>query len=119
MSENVAKTVQSEVGGWPGVTVEPHTRGVGLQFRYGRIELGHLHGDHLADLPFPRRVHDELIAEGRASTHPPLPNSGWVRRTIESPDDVPEVIELFRLNYERARDREERRSREARSGAEA
>lgn len=115
MAKNAASSIEDEVGAWPGVTVEPHTRGVGLQFRYGRIELGHLHGDHLADLPFPRRVRDELIAEGRASVHPPLPESGWVRRTLESAEDVPDVIELFRLNYERARDRAERRSRSAES----
>lgn len=115
MLEDAARIIESEVGGWPGVTVEPHTRGVGLQFRYGRIELGHLHGDHLADLPFPKRVRDELIAEGRASIHPPLPDSGWVRRSMESPDDAPEVIALFRMNYERARDREERRAPETES----
>lgn len=117
MLKDAAKTIESEVGGWPGVTVEPHTRGVGLQFRYGRIELGHLHGDSLADLPFPRRVRDDLISAGRASVHPPLPDSGWVRREMESPEDVGEVVELFRINYERARDRQERRAREAEGGA--
>lgn len=119
MSEGAARTINAEVGGWPGVAVEPHSRGVGLQFRYGRVELGHLHGDNVADLPFPRRVHDELIAEGRASIHPPLPNSGWVRRRMDGPDDVAEVIELFRLNYERASSREVRRAREAEGGARA
>lgn len=113
MQRDAARTIEGEVGSWPGVTVEPHTRGVGRQFHYGRIELGHLHGDSLADLPFPKRVHDELIAEGRASIHPPLPDSGWVRRGMKIPEDVTEVVELFRMNYERARSREERRAGEA------
>ncbi|CAN5249729.1 hypothetical protein BH24ACT16_BH24ACT16_04940 [soil metagenome] len=110
MQKDAAKTVENEVGGWPGVTVEAHSRGAGRQFRYGKIELGHLHGDSVGDLPFPKKVHDELLAQGRASTHPPLPNSGWVRRRIESPEDVTELIQLFRLNYERAKAREERRA---------
>jgi hypothetical protein len=32
-----------------------------------------------------------------------LPDSGWVSKPIRGEDDVGEVIELFRLSYERAR----------------
>ena len=41
----------------------------------GRRELGHLHRT-FADLPFPRRVRDELVAGGRARPHHVLPESG-------------------------------------------
>ena len=64
-------------------------------------EIGHLHGDRLADLPFPRRVRDELIASGRAKPHHVLPDSGWVSRVIRSAEEVGDVVALFRLNYER------------------
>lgn len=97
-------TIEREVSGWPGVTTAPHRFG-GVEFRLGRIELGHLHGDRFADLPFPKRTRDELIAAGRASVHQPLPNSGWVRKFITEAGDVQEVIELFRLNYERIAER--------------
>ncbi len=103
-----AKEIEHEVTGWLGVTTGDTSRG-GLQFSYGKVELGHLHGDSFADLPFPRKVHDELIAEGRASVHPPLPESGWVRRSMAGPDDTQAVISLFRMNYDRAKAREERR----------
>jgi hypothetical protein len=93
-------TIEEEVGGWPGVTTASHRFG-GVEFRLGRIELGHLHGDRFADLPFPKSTRDELIESGRASVHQPLPNSGWVRKFINEAGDVQEVIELFRLNYER------------------
>ena len=93
-------TIENEVGGWDGVTKAPHRFG-GIEFRLGRIELGHLHGDRFADLPFPKSTRDELIASGRASVHQPLPNSGWVRRFITDDGDVHEVIKLFRMNYER------------------
>ena len=93
--------IEREVKSWPGVTTGDTGRG-GLQFSYGRVELGHLHGSSFADLPFPKKVRDELIAQGRASVHPPLHDSGWVRRRMDGPDDAEAVIELFRMNYERA-----------------
>jgi luciferase-like monooxygenase len=42
--------------------------------------------------------------------HPPLPDSGWVRRRMDGPDDARAVIELFRMNYDRAKARDERRA---------
>jgi hypothetical protein len=82
--------------------VESEHRFGGLEFRLGRRELGHLHGEHLADLPFPRRVRDELVATGRATPHHVLPESGWVSRRVRAPQDVDAVVELFRMSYERA-----------------
>jgi hypothetical protein len=83
------------------VTESTHRFG-GIEFKLGRRELGHLHGDRMADLPFPRRVRDELIAAGRAEVHHALPDSGWVTRRVHGPEDVEAVVELFRLAYERA-----------------
>ena len=97
------------MGGWPGVTVGDTGRG-GTGFYYGGAELGHLHGDSFADLPFPKKVRDELIAEGRASVHPPLPDSGWVRRRMEGPEDAEAVIGAFRENYDRAKARAQRQT---------
>ena len=73
------------------------------------MELGHLHGSSFADLPFPKKVRNELLEQGRASVHPPLPDSGWVRRRTDGPDDAEAVIELFRMNYDRAKARAVRR----------
>ena len=101
MNYELLAEIEREVKSWPGVTTGDTGRG-GLQFSYGRVELGHLHGSSFADLPFPKKVRDELIAQGRALVHPPLPESGWVRRRIDTPQDTKAVIELFRMNYERA-----------------
>ena len=109
MSDEPLALIEREVKRWPGVTTGDTGRG-GLQFNYGRVELGHLHGSSFADLPFPKKVRDQLITEGRASVHPPLPNSGWVRRRMDSPADTDAVIELFRMNYDRAKERAGRRS---------
>ena len=94
----VADRIRAEVGSWDGVTVEAHRFG-GVEFRLGRRELGHLHGDRIADLPFTRALRDELVAAGRARRHHVLPDSGWVTCSLE---DADEAIALFRFSYERA-----------------
>ena len=99
--EDIAARIEREVGSWDGVTTHAHRFG-GLSFRVGRRELGHLHGERWADLPFPRRIRDMLIETGRAQPHHVLPQTGWVSKQIRNEDDVREVIELFRLGYERA-----------------
>jgi hypothetical protein len=104
MNNEPLRTIEREVASWPGVSTGGTGRG-GLQLNYGKVELGHLHGSSFADLPFPKRIRDRLIAEGRASVHPPLPGSGWVRRRLDSPEDTEAVIELFRMNYDRAKER--------------
>ena len=96
-----AERIRREVLGWPGVAAAPHRFG-GVEFRLGRREIGHLHGDRLADLPFPVRLREELVREGRARPHHVLPDSGWVSYPIWGEADVPGAIALFRLSYERA-----------------
>jgi hypothetical protein len=99
--QGAASLITEAVMSWPGVEASPHRFG-GVEFRFGRRELGHLHGDRIADLPFPRRVRDELIAEGRARPHHVLPDTGWVTVSTDGQDRVENAIELFRLSYERA-----------------
>jgi hypothetical protein len=94
-----AERITAAVSSWPGVEVGSHRFG-GVEFRLGRRELGHLHGDRIADLPFPRRLRAELVAAGRARPHHVLPDSGWV--TLQIADGVEQTIELFRLSYDHA-----------------
>ena len=96
-SERIIATVSA----WPGVQTAPHRFG-GIELRLGRRELGHLHGDHLADLPFTRQVRDQLIARGRAQPHHILPDSGWVSTSINTAADVQAAIDLFKLSYAHA-----------------
>ena len=101
MSIRTERSIAQEVGSWAGVTTGDNGRD-GAQFLYGKIELGHMHGNHVAHLPMPRAIRDELIGDGRATQHPVLPDSGWVQRLITSSADTEDVIALFRMNYERA-----------------
>jgi hypothetical protein len=96
-----AQRITDEVLAWPGVTAAPHRFG-GVEFQLGRRELGHLHADTVADVPFPRHIRDELIAGGRAEAHHWLPDSGWVTLRMASDEDADEAIALLRLSYDRA-----------------
>ena len=99
-SDSIGRRIEREVGSWDGVTSSAHRYG-GIEFRVGRRELGHLHGDRLADLPFPVSIRRELVEAGRAEPHHILPESGWVSFWIRREADADAAIELFRLNYER------------------
>jgi hypothetical protein len=96
---------------WDGVTAHAHRFG-GREFRLGARELGHLHGDRLADLPFPKRIAAMLVETGRAEPHR-FACGGWVSLPIRAADDVDAAIELFRLSYERAQVAAARRARAA------
>ena len=95
----IAEEIGSEVGSWPGVESRPHRFG-GTEFRVRGHEIGHIHGDRQADLPFPRRVREQLVAEGKAALHHLLPQTGWVTYRISGAEDVPAVVDLFQINYD-------------------
>src|SRR6266540_2703309 len=98
--ESIAALIEREVLSWPNVTAHPHSFG-GVEFRVNQHEIGHLHGDRLADLPFPVRVRRELVADGRALPHHIPPATGSVSFFLRSVDDLAGAIALFRLNYDR------------------
>ena len=98
--ESIAAQIQREVGSWPDVRVDTYGQGM-VFFHIGRREIGHLHGDRLADLPVPVRIREQLVAAGKASLHYLHPKTGWISYYIKGQADVGPVIELFRLNYHR------------------
>jgi hypothetical protein len=100
MTNNISAIIESELLRWPGVTAGTHRFG-GREFRIGKREIGHLHGNRVADLPFPRAIRDELVSRSEASSHHHLPDSGWVSFHIGDEQDVPALLALFRRNYER------------------
>jgi hypothetical protein len=100
VADQIHEAIVREISTWPGVTTGRHRFG-GTEFRYGRRELGHVHGSRLADLPFPLLVRNDLVAAGRAEPHHIDPDSGWVSYFIRDESDIEKVVALFRLNYER------------------
>jgi len=84
---------------WEGVSVKPHRFG-GVEYAIGKREIGHIHGDHLVDIPFPKKVRDKIVAAGRAQPHHILPETGWVSFYLREEDDVEKAIALLRENFE-------------------
>jgi len=82
---SVGEHIRLELLSWPGVTDAPH--------RFG---------DYLADFAFPTRVRDQLVREGRAQPHHVMPHRACVSYYIDDAQDLPGVLALFRLAYERA-----------------
>ena len=92
------KSITEAVVSWSGVTVQPHRFG-GVEYVIGKREIGHIHGDSLVDIPFPKKVHDEIVAAGRAQPHHILPETGWVSFYIRREDDVDQAIALLKESY--------------------
>jgi hypothetical protein len=96
-----SQQIIEEVTSWPGIEAGPGRRGE-LAFKFGRRQIGHLHGDHAAHFSFPKRVWADLMEQGRIVPHPVFPDSqGPAARRIEDEADVRDVIALLRLNYDR------------------
>jgi Family of unknown function (DUF5519) len=100
MSESIQQAIVRAVSAWPGVTAGPHRFG-GVELKLGRRELGHVHGNRLADLPFPLLIREQLVAAGKAEPHHIFPESGWVSYYMRDESDIAPVVALFRLNYDR------------------
>jgi Luciferase len=101
-TQTASEQITEQVTSWPGVEAATGSRGE-FAFRLGRRALGHLHGDRVLHIGFPRAVWHELYDAGRIDYHPVFPGQpGHAARRIETEDDVRDVIELLRLNYDRA-----------------
>jgi hypothetical protein len=84
---------------WDGMEAHPHRFG-GTEFHIGKREIGHIHGDSLVDIPFPKKIRDEIVAAGQAQAHHILPETGWVSFYLREDGDVVQAIALFKRSYE-------------------
>ena len=99
-AESRERHILDAVTSWAGVETD-----IGefqeTEFLVRGRSLGHVHGGHQADIPFPRSVRDELVAAGRTGPHHVYPDSGWTTLRIRSDADADTAIELLRINYDR------------------
>ena len=84
---------------WEGMEAHPHRFG-GTEFRIGKREIGHIHGDSLVDIPFPKKIRDEIVGAGEASPHHILPETGWVSFYLRADGDIGRAITLLKRSYE-------------------
>lgn len=103
--------IRKAVTEWEGITIQPHRFG-GVEYVIGKREVGHIHGDHLVDIPFPKKVRDEIVAAGRAQPHHILPETGWVSFYIREENDVEKAITLLHESYEIAQKQKSKTTKE-------
>ena len=96
-----SEQITTAVPAWPGVEAGMGERGE-WGFSVDGKQIGHLHGDRVAHFGFPRVLGQELRDAGRVGPHPVNRHSPKLAaRELQSDDDVRDVIELMRLNYDR------------------
>lgn len=84
-----------------GIAAGIHRFG-GTEFKLGKREIGHIHGNYLVDIPFPLKIRNEIIRNGEAEVHHILPDSGWVSFYIRDDKDVEHAIYLLMKSYKLA-----------------
>lgn len=90
--------LEEEISTWENVSVHEHLRG-GKEFKFGKAEIGHVHGNGTVDIPFPRAVRDALVEEGQAEEHHCVPDSGWATFRVHNEADIQHAVELMRISY--------------------
>ncbi|MEM1271280.1 MAG: luciferase family protein [Bacteroidota bacterium] len=94
----LALRVAAAVAEWSRADTVPHRYG-GVEFRVGTREFGHIHPEGPVDIPFTKRIRDEVVAAGLASRHHVLPKSGWVSVQLTDETSVENAVSLLRRSY--------------------
>lgn len=97
MRDNVQQIVAS-VAGWEGIESLPHRFG-GIEFSLSGVEIGHIHSNGMVDIPFTRRIREQLVSAGEAGLHHLLQDSGWITFYVRGPADIEQAVKLYRLSY--------------------
>ena len=105
--KNAQQTITQTLLSWDGVTTQSHRFG-GVEYRLGTRELGHIHGDQLVDIPFPKKVRDEIVTAGFAEPHHILPETGWVSFYLRQEEDVEKAVALLHESYQIAQKQKSR-----------
>jgi hypothetical protein len=58
-----SEAIKQELLGWKGVTMHEHDFAT-TRFYMNDIEMGHIHGNEVADLQFPPKISKKLVSEG-------------------------------------------------------
>jgi hypothetical protein len=92
------KELHDVISAWPKITYHSHRFG-GREYRFGAVELGHVHTGGVVNIPFPRAIRDELLAERLAEQHHFVPDSGWITFRMRDEQGLRHATWLMRLSY--------------------
>jgi len=99
---SAAQRIIAEALRWPGVErAAGHLGSVALLF--DQRELGHLHGDVVADVPLPHGSPLGEIEDAAASVEQrESPARGWVSVSLDTEQGMQNALALLRDNYKQA-----------------
>ena len=95
---DVVTELVERVSSWEGVSAGPHRFG-GVEFALGKAEIGHVHRAGWVDILYSQAIRERLVAEGKASLHHILPETGWISFVVRDENDLERAVWLFRLSY--------------------
>jgi hypothetical protein len=98
MTTTIFPHMQQIIAGWNGIAIESHRFG-GVEFKMGKVEIGHVHSNGMVDIPFTRKIRGALVAEGVTQPHHLLAESGWITYYIRREEDVSTAVALMHLSY--------------------
>jgi len=107
-SLNSAERIKLAMMECSGVTSSVHRFG-GTEYKLGKREIGHIHGNYLVDIPFPMKIRNAIIESGEAEPHHILTESGWVSIFIRNESDIERAIALLKKSYNIALEQKEKR----------
>jgi len=96
--KNAREKIYNVMMGLDGVKVLPHRFG-GTAYMLDRREIGHTHGNHLVDIPFPKKIRNEIVEKGEADPHHVFPKSGWISIYLNNEQDLEKAIGLLIKSY--------------------
>jgi Luciferase len=103
-----ADKIKNSVMKWKDISFMQHRYG-GTEFKLGNREIGHIHGNYMVDIPFTKKVKNEIISAKLANVHHILPESGWISKYLKTPEDVDVAIDLLKRSYELALEQKSKR----------
>ncbi|WP_190811446.1 luciferase family protein [Flagellimonas sp. S3867] len=93
----VFQKIDSEISALHGITKGRHLFG-SIEWRYKNRPIGHIHGNTIVDILFPKETKNLLIQQGRVQRHKYI-KSG-ISLHIKSQSDVMLAIDLLKKSYQ-------------------
>ncbi len=80
----------------PHVSREKHLFG-SVEWRYKNRPIGHIHGNHVVDILFPKEIQLDLLKEGRVVQNKYAKNG--ISLYLKNSEDIPYAIMLLEKSY--------------------
>jgi hypothetical protein len=99
--DSAADRIVNEARRWPGVNRTEGELG-SIVLSVAERELGHLHGDAVADVPLTPELRDRVANDRAAQKYLSQHDQGWATVPLDSEAGIQQALQLLRANYLKA-----------------